>query len=414
MTQPQRNGADEGIGAEEVRAAAGGESAAQLTRGAAGGESAAQLARGVLTPGRSATDPSHPAPGPLARPELGERGAEQCEDATGHLGPSSERPLLRLRNLRVRIGAQTAVDGVSFDVGAGETVGLVGESGCGKSLTALSILRLLPEGLHASGEVLFEGRDLMAASERELCSVRGRRIGMVFQEPMTALNPVYTVGTQVAEAIRVHTPATRAEAAARAVELLGRVGIPSPEDRARRYPHELSGGQRQRVMLAMALSCDPALLIADEPTTALDATVQAQVLELIRAEQRARGLSMLLVSHGLGVVARMCERVVVLYAGQVVEDGPAARLLETPAHPYTAALVATVRALREAAGRAEGEARRPLPTIPGLVPAPGRWPEGCRFRERCGHADDRCVQAPVMQALGEQHDVRCFHPREGR
>ena len=320
------------------------------------------------------------------------------------------QPLLSVRNLRVRIGAQVAVDGVSFDVGAGETVGLVGESGCGKSLTALSMLRLLPEGLHASGEVHFEGRDLMSLPERALESVRGRRIGMVFQEPMTALNPVYTVGAQVSEAVRIHTPATRSEAAAKAVQLLGRVGIPSPEDRARRYPHELSGGQRQRVMLAMALACDPALLIADEPTTALDATVQAQVLELIREEQRARGLAMLLVSHDLGVVARMCERVVVLYAGQVVESGPAAQLLERPAHPYTAALVETVRALREAAGRAEGEARRPLPTIPGIVPSPGRWPAGCRFRERCGYADDRCSAPPPMRSMAERHEVRCVHP----
>ncbi|MFM2152096.1 MAG: peptide transporter ATP-binding protein [Pseudomonadota bacterium] len=324
------------------------------------------------------------------------------------------QPLLGLRNLRVRIGAQTAVDGVSFDVDAGETVGLVGESGCGKSLTALSILRLLPEGLQASGEVLFEGRDLMALPERALESVRGRRIGIVFQEPMTALNPVYAVGAQVAEAIRVHTPATRAEAWSKAVALLGRVGMPSPEDRARRYPHELSGGQRQRVMLAAALACDPALLIADEPTTALDATVQAQVLELIREEQRARGLAMLLVSHDLGVVARMCERVVVLYAGQVVESGPTGRLLENPSHPYTAALVATVRALRDAAGRAGGARRRPLPTIPGIVPAPGRWTEGCRFRERCAHADARCAEPPPMRVLENRHEVRCFHPREVR
>jgi peptide/nickel transport system ATP-binding protein len=327
--------------------------------------------------------------------------------------------LLELRGLTVDFatddGVVHAVDGIDLALGRGRTLGLVGESGCGKSVTSLAIMGLLPpENSKVGGQVVFEGRDLLTLDAHLLRDLRGARLAMIFQEPMTSLNPSYTIGDQIIEAIQRHQDLDKVAARARAIEVLTLVRIPSPERRIDDYPHKLSGGMRQRAMIAMALACGPQLLIADEPTTALDATVQAQVLELIREEQRARGLAMLLVSHDLGVVARMCERVVVLYAGQVVESGPAAQLLERPAHPYTAALVETVRALREAAGRAEGAARRPLPTIPGIVPSPGRWAAGCRFRERCGNADDRCSDPPPMRSLAERHEVRCVHPMGAR
>lgn len=315
-------------------------------------------------------------------------------------------PLLSLRDVRVRIrtrrGTIVPVDGVSLDVQRGEVVALVGESGCGKSLTALTILRLLdpPMALDASSRIEFDGVDLATLPERELRRVRGRRIGMVFQEPMTALNPVHTVGAQVAEVVLAHERVPRADAWARAVRMLVSVGIPDASVRARQYPHELSGGMRQRVMLAIALVLDPALLVADEPTTALDVTIQAQLLDLLRDAQRTRGASVLLITHDLGVVAETAQRVAVMYAGQVVEEAPVHALFAAPLHPYTEGLLAAMP-------RA-GSARRELATIPGTVPPPEAWPTGCRFAERCPFMWERCTrEAPPLHDAGDGRRARC-------
>jgi oligopeptide/dipeptide ABC transporter ATP-binding protein len=314
--------------------------------------------------------------------------------------------LLALRDVRVRIrtrrGTIVPVDGVSLDVARGEVLALVGESGCGKSLTALTILRLLdpPVTLDPASRIVFEGTELTALPERELRRVRGRRIGMVFQEPMTALNPVHTVGAQVAEVVLAHERVPRAEAWARAVRMLEAVGIPDPAVRARQYPHELSGGMRQRVMLAIALVLDPALLVADEPTTALDVTIQAQLLDLLREAQRARGASVLLITHDLGVVAETAQRVAVMYAGQVVEEAPVQALFAAPLHPYTEGLLAAMP-------RA-GTTRRELATIPGTVPPPEAWPTGCRFAERCPYMWERCTaEAPPLHDAGDGRRARC-------
>ncbi len=321
-------------------------------------------------------------------------------------GPAASAPLLAVRDLQVAFpgaaGPAHAVDGASFTVAPGETVCLVGESGCGKSVTALALLGLVPPPgrIEPGSSIRFEGRELLGLPERELRALRGHRIAMVFQEPATALNPVLSVGEQVAEVVRAHTPASRREAWDRAVAMLGLVGIADPAARARQYPHQLSGGMRQRVMIAMALVLEPRLLIADEPTTALDVTVQAQVLDLLRDLRARTGLALLLITHDLGVVAEMADRVLVMYAGQVVEEAPVRALFATPAHPYTEGLLAAVPA--------PGRHGEPLRAIPGSVPAAGAWPSGCRFHDRCAHAWERCAtESPVLVQVGPAHRARC-------
>jgi peptide/nickel transport system ATP-binding protein len=315
-------------------------------------------------------------------------------------------PLLAIENLRTYFhtdaGLARAVDGVSLTVGAGETLGIVGESGCGKSVTALSILRLIrpPGRIEEGSRIVFEGRDLLALDERSIRAVRGNRIAMIFQEPMTALNPVFTVGDQIAEVARIHAHASRRDAWTRAVEMLERVGIPAPAERAREYPHQLSGGMRQRVVIAMALMMKPALVIADEPTTALDVTIQAQILELLASLQQQFGTSILLITHDFGVVAEMASRVVVMYGGEVVEHAPVRELFARAHHPYTEGLLAAMPRL--------GADRDRLKTIPGTVPPPTAWPSGCRFRDRCDVAWERCtLEHPPLYDVGAEHVSRC-------
>jgi len=294
-----------------------------------------------------------------------------------------------------------AVDTVSVRVRQGETLAVVGESGCGKTVLALSVLGLIPDppGRVIEGEALYRGRDLLAMSEAELQSVRGNHIAMIFQEPMTSLNPVFRVGEQIAEGYRLHKKASRAEAAERAVEMLDLVGIPNPEARAQSYPHELSGGMRQRVMIAMALACDPDILFADEPTTALDVTIQAQILDLMRTLQAEKGSGVLLITHDLGVVAETAKRVAVMYAGQVVEEAPVDELYKHPAHPYTQGLLASVPRLG---------VKRVLAPIPGMVPGIFDLPQGCRFRPRCAHAFARCAEAPPLFEAAPGRTARCW------
>jgi peptide/nickel transport system ATP-binding protein len=314
--------------------------------------------------------------------------------------------LLSIRNLRTWFhtgaGIARAVDGVSLSIAPGETLGIVGESGCGKSVTALSIMRLIdPPGRIEEGSVIeFEGRDLLALSEKELRSIRGNRIAMVFQEPMTALNPVFTVGDQVAEVARIHSRMSAREAWKKGVEMLELTGIPDPGERAKEYPHQLSGGMRQRVLIAMALMMSPALIIADEPTTALDVTIQAQVLELLRDLQKRTGTAVLLITHDLGVIAEMADRVAVMYAGQVVEETDVRTLFREPHHPYTRGLMEAVPTL------AGGKER--LRVIPGTVPPATQWPTGCRFHDRCEHAWNLgAEQMPELFQVGPGHVSRC-------
>jgi oligopeptide/dipeptide ABC transporter ATP-binding protein len=294
-----------------------------------------------------------------------------------------------------------AVDGVSLQVGRGETLGLVGESGCGKSVTALSVIRLVqPPGRITGGTILFEGRDLTRLDEADMRRVRGARIGFVFQEPMTALNPVFTIGDQIAESLLVHGLATRAAARARAVELLAEVSIPDPAKCAGDYPHQLSGGMRQRALIAAAISCRPSLLIADEPTTALDVTIQAEILDLLRLMREQFGLALLLITHDLGVVARMADRIAVMYAGRIVEQGPTATVLAQPAHPYTRGLLASLP------GSAPGTR---LKAIPGAVPDLAALPAGCAFAPRCADREARCdVGPPGPTAIAPDHQTRCY------
>jgi len=299
-------------------------------------------------------------------------------------------------------GLAVPVDGVSFSLARGETLALVGESGCGKSLTSLALLRLIPPPgrIDPRSRILFGGTDILTLEERALRDIRGRRIGMVFQDPMTSLNPVFTVGDQVAEGIRAHFPVSRKEAGDRAVALLQEVGISDAASRARDYPHQMSGGMRQRVMIAMALACEPELLIADEPTTALDVTVQAQILEILDRLRLARGMAVLLITHDLGIVAGRADRVAVMYAGQIVEEARTAQLFARPSHPYTQGLLASVPRLTGPRGR--------LTPIGGSVPTPDAWPSGCRFRPRCPQAFDKSELPPPPLPLEEGHWMRCW------
>ena len=312
-----------------------------------------------------------------------------------------------------------AVDGVSFDVPEGSTVGIVGESGCGKSVTALSILRLIPSppGEITSGSISFRGTELLGLPESKMRDIRGNAISMIFQEPMTSLNPVYTVGSQIMEAIRLHQKKSRREAHARAIEMLKHVGIPSPETNIDAYPHQLSGGMRQRVMIAMALACEPDLLIADEPTTALDVTIQAQILELLRKLQRELKMSVILITHDLGVVAEYTEHVIVMYAGRVVESAPVAELFAKPRHPYTRGLLESLpRRPIAPASDSNTEAghprRRRLATIEGMVPDLRHLPPGCRFADRCPMVIEKCnVEEPTLIDVGGRLS-RCFRAEE--
>ena len=306
---------------------------------------------------------------------------------------------LVVENLRTHFhtgaGLVRAVDGVDLDVSAGRTLGVVGESGSGKSVTALSIMGLVdpPGRIEPGSRIRFGGRDLVQLDEEELRELRGNEISMIFQEPMTSLNPVFTIGDQIAEAVRLHRPLGTAAAKERALEMLSLVGIPSPQRRFGDYPHQLSGGMRQRVMIAMALANEPKLLIADEPTTALDVTIQAQILELMRELRERLGMAIMLITHDLGVVAEMCDDVAVMYAGRVVERGSAGAVFRSPQHPYTEALLHSIPAL----GATQAQ---PLKVIRGMVPSPLAWPRGCRFAARCDYTFDRCLHddPPLMQA----------------
>ncbi len=299
-------------------------------------------------------------------------------------------------------GAVRAVEHVSFSLERGKTLGVVGESGCGKSVTALAIMGLLPpKGVRRQGRVTFDGRDLAGLGRSELGALRGARLAMIFQEPMTSLNPAFTVGEQIMEAIRRHKNVTKDEARTHAIEMLRRVRIPAPERRFKDYPHKLSGGMRQRVMIAMALACDPELLIADEPTTALDVTIQAQVLDLMRKLRAETGAAIMLITHDLGVVAEMADRVIVMYAGQIVEEAPVAAVFARPEHPYTVGLLGSIPRLDKKRGR--------LPAIEGTVPSPLAMPPGCRFAPRCPFADTRCeAEAPPLRAIAADHAARCW------
>lgn len=326
-------------------------------------------------------------------------------------------PLLRVDGLKThfhtRDGVVRAVDGVSFDVHAGETLAIVGESGCGKSVTAMSILRLLPmpPARIAAGRIEFEGRNLLDLSEADMRAVRGNLISMIFQEPMTSLNPVLTIGHQVAEALVLHRGLSRREAMARAVDMLRKVQIPEAQRRVKQYPHELSGGMRQRVMIAMALACGPRLLIADEPTTALDVTIQAQILQLMRQLGLETGASIILITHDLGVVAEMADRVVVMYAGRKVEEAPVGALFSNPRHPYTVGLLGSMPHLGGSLADVQGQPPRRLVEIPGMVPSLKEEQPGCLFAPRCPQASGQCRrEVPPLAQYESGHLAACWHP----
>jgi oligopeptide/dipeptide ABC transporter ATP-binding protein len=325
---------------------------------------------------------------------------------------SSVEPILKVENLktyfRTDAGLARAVDGVSFHVNPGETLGIVGESGSGKSVTSLSVMRLIPQPpgeIQAGSKILFRGdngvEDLAGLSEERMRGIRGNDIAMIFQEPMTSLNPVFRVGEQIMESLRLHRGLNKRDARDRAIEMLQLVGIPIPHQRIDEYPHQLSGGMRQRVMIAMALACDPKLLIADEPTTALDVTIQAQILELLNRLQEELGMSIILITHDLGVVAETCDRVIVMYAGQVFEEGPVDDVFHDPQNPYTEGLLHSIPKL--------GVKTERLAVIPGLVPSPTNWPVGCRFRERCpyGWEKSECEEPPVFE-IGPGRRNKCW------
>jgi oligopeptide/dipeptide ABC transporter ATP-binding protein len=318
--------------------------------------------------------------------------------------------VLSIKDLRTRFhtydGLLTAVDRVNLDVLRGETLGVVGESGCGKSVTALSVLRLLPSPpAEIRGEVIFGGVNLLDLSPDEIRRIRGNSISMIFQEPMTSLNPVLTIGEQISEAIRLHQGGTRREAWKKAVEMLRTVQIPSPDARAREYPHQLSGGMRQRGMIAMALSCHPQLLLADEPTTALDVTIQAQIIDLMQRLKEEMGASIVLITHNMGIIAGMAKRVVVMYMGRIVEEAPVKDLFRNPLHPYTRGLLESIPKI----GQKSTHGRRLLQEIPGMVPSPLEMPDGCRFHPRCSRSMDVCrKEEPLLTRVGDGHRVLCW------
>ncbi|GEC87951.1 ABC transporter ATP-binding protein [Brevibacillus brevis] len=314
--------------------------------------------------------------------------------------------MLEIKNLQTRFrtdnGEITVLDGVSFQINKGETIGVVGESGCGKSVTSLSIMGLLPRTARITGgEILYNGENLVAFSKDQMRKVRGKEIAMIFQEPMTSLNPVYTIGAQIMELVLNHTSMNKKQAKEHAIQMLKLVGIPRAEEIVDEYPHQLSGGMRQRVMIAMAMSCSPSLLVADEPTTALDVTIQAQILDLMRELQQKSEMTIMLITHDLGVVAEMCDRVVVMYAGQVVEEAEVEKLFATPKHPYTVGLLGSIPDM--------DTEQEYLFTIGGTVPSPGQMPPGCRFAERCQKATDKCYeQAPPLFDLNDGTKSRCW------
>ncbi|MDH4391972.1 MAG: ABC transporter ATP-binding protein [Aquabacterium sp.] len=317
--------------------------------------------------------------------------------------------MLEVRDLSISFrtgGGQIAVTRkLNFHIAAGERLGVVGESGCGKTVTGLSVLRLLPEAhTRIDGQILFEGQDLARLNEPQMQAIRGRHIAMIFQEPMTALDPVFSVGEQIAEAYRTHFPVSRQEARERAIDALARVGIPLPQRRVDEYPHQFSGGMRQRVMIAMALICEPKLLIADEPTTALDVTVQAQITDLLRELSDRAGTALMFITHDLGVVAEVCTRMVTMYAGEIVEDAPVDDALMRPRHPYTSGLLRSLPRL--------AKHREALPSIRGRVPSPSEMPPGCRFRARCDHALAACAGEQVATQLSAGHSARCMRAGE--
>ena len=321
-------------------------------------------------------------------------------------GHGAEAPILKVTDLRTYFrtldGLVKAVDGVDFEIPRGGRLALVGESGCGKSVTSLSIMRLIdtPSGEIASGEIMFDGRDLLQLSREEMHKVRGGEIAMIFQEPMTSLNPVLTIEDQLTEAILLHNKVTKSEAVGIALDALRDVGINSPERRLKGYPHELSGGMRQRVMIAMALACRPKLLIADEPTTALDVTIQRQILDLIKEIQARTGTALLLITHDLGVVAETVEHVAVMYAGRIVETGSVEEVLLHPRHPYTRGLLQSIPS--------RGTKGKPLAVIKGVVPNPLRMPPGCKFQPRCPYAFDRCIEEPELIEIRDGRATRCW------
>jgi peptide/nickel transport system ATP-binding protein len=318
--------------------------------------------------------------------------------------------LLEIRRLttifRSEDGIAAAVNDVDLNLQKGETLGIVGESGSGKSVTALSIMRLVPSppGQIVAGEVFFDGVDLLKLSESKMRRVRGDDISMIFQEPMTSLNPVFRIQDQIAEVFRVHRDMSKREAAEAAIDMLRKVGIPSPEKRARDYPHQMSGGMRQRVMIAMALACDPKLMLADEPTTALDVTIQAQILELMNEIKNNRGTGIILITHDLGVVAEMADRVAVMYAGKIVEEAPVNPLFESPQHPYTIGLLKSIPRI----DKAGASSLQRLHVIRGMVPDLKHLPEGCAFRDRCPEAREICGQYPVLEKKSSGHLARCW------
>jgi peptide/nickel transport system ATP-binding protein len=328
--------------------------------------------------------------------------------ASVRAAPAAE-PLLAVRDLSIafhqRSGVTAITRDISFSIRPGERVGRVGESGCGKTGTGLSLLRLLPErSVRIQGQILFEGRDLAKLSQRQMRAIRGREISMIFQEPMSALDPVFTIGEQLSETLRAHEKISRKDARERAIAALAEVGIPAPERRYDEYPHQFSGGMRQRVMIAMALICKPRLIIADEPTTALDVTVQAQIIDLLCQLSDDTGAALLFITHDLGVVAETCSRMLTMYAGEVVEDAPIDDVLRRPRHPYTSGLLRSLPGLSPRGAE--------LPSIPGRVPSPGEMPQGCRFLDRCPYATEDCEQFQPMQAIDDTRLARCWRARE--